>query len=218
MSPANPLSDAAFHDPTNTSPRPTPQIPTRAGLFSIYSNAHIAAPPALVYATLLDVQNWHLWSTFIYDVTITSHPHPHIKHSDLKMVEGTNMVFNVQMSEGVKTTSKETCSHVEPLKLRRDHGDKAVTRVRWNLHNAAISTPRFLIKAERVNEIQEAEDGGTEYRTWQTFGGWGAGVVRRKYGGVLGERFGDWTRELKVYCEGVHLNGGGEAGVGAAPS
>ena len=119
------------------------------------------------------------------------------------------MTFHVQMNPTVKTTSKESCTHIEPLKSRAKYGEKAITRIRWNLHNAAISTPGFILKSERVNEIEEAVDGGTEYRTWSTFGGWVARFVRSKYAEDLGERFEDWCRELKEYCEEKHRSGEG---------
>lgn len=81
-------------------------------------------------------------------------------------------------------------------------GKAPVTRIRWNLHNASIMTPGWVIRAERVNEIEELEgDEGTEYRTWEAFGGLAARKVKSKYESVLQERFSDWCRDLKKYVE-----------------
>merc|ERR1712230_354334 len=165
---------------------------------------------------------------------ITGHPHPH--KGRLKMMEGTNMTFHVQMTPDEQTTSKETCSHCEPLKMRTKHGSMPLadslphepslpdnlttsakgteflgkaplTRIRWNLHNASIMTPGWVIKAERVNEIEEAEDGTTLYRTWEAFGGLAANHVKKKYGEVLQARFQDWCRDLKKYAESKQEGG-----------
>ncbi|KAK4541089.1 hypothetical protein LTR36_008314 [Oleoguttula mirabilis] len=214
MAPPPPLQGEAFHDPSNTGPRPTPQIPT-GGTFSVYAATHIHAPPAAVYDALLDIQKWKEWNTFVFDVTITAHPHAH--HTGLRMMEGTNMLFHVAMTPDDRaTTSKEACSHVEPLKPKAVHGPKAVTRIRWNLHNAAVMAPGFVIKAERVNEIEEAEGGGTLYRTWETFGGLAAKTVKKKHEQNLKDRFADWCADLKKYVEGKQA--GGQSGVGGEAS
>ena len=176
MSP-KPLSGDAFHDPSNTGPRTTQQI-RDGGTFSVYASIAINAPTQVVYDAILDVQKWHEWNTFVPKVDITGHPHPH--KGRLKMMEGTNMTFHVQMTPNEQTTSKETCSHCEPLKMRTKHGSMPLadslphepslpdnlttsakgteylgkaplTRIRWNLHNASIMTPGWVIKAERVS-------------------------------------------------------------------
>ncbi|RMY78690.1 hypothetical protein D0863_00488 [Hortaea werneckii] len=232
MSP-KPLSGDAFHDPSNTGPRTTQQI-RDGGTFSVYASIAINAPTQVVYDAILDVQKWHEWNTFVPKVDITGHPHPH--KGRLKMMEGTNMTFHVQMTPDEQTTSKETCSHCEPLKLRTKHGSMPLanslphepslpdnltssakgteflgkaplTRIRWNLHNASIMTPGWVIKAERVSEIEEAEDGTTLYRTWEAFGGLAASHVKKKYGEVLQARFQDWCRDLKKYAEGKREGG-----------
>lgn len=198
MAPPAVLQGEAFHDPSNTGPRATIQIPN-GGTFSVFAETKINAPPAAVYDAILDIQNWKQWNTFVYDVTITAHPHAH--HAGLRMMEGTNMIFHVAMTPDEKTTSKEACSHVSPLKSKAEHGPKAVTRIRWNLHNAAVMAPAFVIKAERVNEIEEAGDGGTLYRTWETFGGLAAKTVKKKHEQNLKDRMRDWCADLKKYVE-----------------
>ena len=40
-----------------------------------------------------------------------------------------------------------------------------------------------------------------EYRTWETFAGPLAWLVRYMHGELLGERFVDWARDLKQFAE-----------------
>ena len=61
--------------------------------------------------------------------------------------------------------------------------------------------PSFLMHAERVNEIEQLADGTCTYRTWETFAGPVARVVRWKYESVLQARFEDWVRDLKAFVE-----------------
>ena len=58
-----------------------------------------------------------------------------------------------------------------------------------------------------MNEIEEAEDGTTLYRTWEAFGGLAASHVKKKYGEVLQARFQDWCRDLKKYAESKQEGG-----------
>ncbi|KAH9809325.1 hypothetical protein Tdes44962_MAKER06186 [Teratosphaeria destructans] len=190
-------NDAGFHDPDNTGPRECPMM-RDGGVFSIYSSCTIRAPPKAVYDAILDVQKWKEWNTFVTDVTITSHPHSHKK--DLKMTDGTYMTFHSQMTPKERADSKEVCSHIGRLKTKEDHPPR-VTRIRWDFHNAGYLAPAFVIKAQRVNEIEEAEDGTTLYRTWETFGGWAAKTIKKKYEEALKDNFARWSRDLKGYVE-----------------
>ena len=57
------------------------------------------------------------------------------------------------------------------------------------------------LRTERVSEIVELEEGRCEYRTWECQGGVLARVVKWKFEGVLGERFGGWCEGLRGECE-----------------
>lgn len=61
----------------------------------------------------------------------------------------------------------------------------------------------WLLYAERVQEMFESADGkSTEYKTWGTFGGPMASVLR--WTGVTDQivaRFEDWANDLKEYAE-----------------
>lgn len=127
------------------------------------------------------------------------------------MTSGTCMIFHSELVKDpqYKTTSREVCTSAQPLKLAKDgHNSPCITRIRWSLDNAAISTPGFLLKAERTNEIEEASDGTTIYRTWQTFSGPVARIIRHKFEAPLRERLADWCSDLKKWCEQIEAETG----------
>jgi hypothetical protein len=55
--------------------------------------------------------------------------------------------------------------------------------------------------SERVLELTETEEGGTEFRCWETFGGIVSLMLKATVGGLLCERFGDLARDLKGVFE-----------------
>ena len=78
------------------------------------------------------------------------------------------------------------------------------------LDNAAITTPGFMLRCERINEIEEAGDGTTIYRTWEVFSGPVAKFFRKKFEMPWRDRMQDWCRDLKKWCEEQYA--GGESG------
>ncbi|KAF2483376.1 hypothetical protein BDY17DRAFT_146258 [Neohortaea acidophila] len=208
------LKGADFHNSELTGPRPTHNIPS-GGLFSAYSAVAIAAPPQVVYDALLDVGDWKQWNTFVYNVKITKNPNPHGtgQRSHTRMTGGTCMIFyrNISYDPPKQAESRQVVTLVEKLKLAKDgHNAPCVTRIRWQLDNAAISTPGFLLKCERINEIEEAADGTTIYRTWEVFAGPLARTVRTNFEQNWRYRLQDWTRDLKQWCEKKYTQGGAE--------
>ena len=212
------LTGEDFHNPDLTGPRATHHIPN-GGLFSAYASTTIKASPQVVYDALLDVGDWKEWNTFVSNVKITKNPNPHSRKdgSHKRMTGGTCMVFELNLwpdEPERKAEFREVVTHVEKLKLAKGgHSSPCITRIRWSLDNAAITTPGMLFKAERVNEIEEAHDGTTIYRNWQVFGGLGAKFVRKKYEAPLKTRLQDWCRDLKKWCE---ENGGRHQSASAA--
>ncbi|WPH03914.1 Hypothetical protein R9X50_00679700 [Acrodontium crateriforme] len=192
------LQGEEFHDATSTKPRASHSIPS-GGTFSIYGSTKIDAPPQAVYDAILDCASWKHWNTFVPEVRITKHPKSHEK--ELKITEGTCMVFYVKMTNDFQTTTKTACTHVERLKSRANRTTPPVTRIRWNFDNANAYVPGFILKSERTHEIEETADGKTLYRTWETFGGLVAGHVKSKYGQTLQDRFQDWCKDLAKYVE-----------------
>lgn len=198
MSHKGPLKGEAFHDASLFGPRESHNF-RDGGAFSVYASVRIDAPPQAVYDAILAIDHWNEWNTFVPAVKVTKHPHSHTKH--LTMMPGTFMTFTVQMTPSEQTTSKEVCTHVGQLKLRKEHPEHPVTHIRWSMDNANSFIPGFVVKAERTNEIEEAEDGTTLYRTWETFGGWASGKIRKKYGAAMRDRFAESSNELKAYVE-----------------
>jgi hypothetical protein len=198
------LTGDAFHDPDNMGFRPTHSIP-KGGAFSVYANAEINAHPQAVKDAVLDIQKYKEWNTTVVDVTITSHPHSHNKH--LKMMEGTNMVFHIQLTPEEVIERKEACSHIGRLRTLEDHDPPALTHIRWDLHNAVLSLPGFVFKAQTVVELEDLGHGKTMYRMWQTFAGMGASKFQKKYEPYLKNGFNAWVQDLKRYVEGQHAAG-----------
>jgi hypothetical protein len=205
MGKPEPLKGDAFHDPSATGPRASHHIPN-GGVFSVYQSVKINAPPKAVYDTLLDIRNYKEWNTFVPEITITSHPHSH--HKDLKMEQGTNMIFHYKLTGCTDPTKenidrKEVCSHIDRLKTPENHpGTPRITRIRWDMHNAGYLSPAFLLKSQCSHELEELEDGMTMYRMWKTWGGLQAGKIKKKYEQALKEGFEHWCRDLKNYVEG----------------
>ena len=111
-------------------------------------------------------------------------------HSDNaeKLGIGTDMRFKVYMKPGGSATS----SLLQVTVLDSEAG-----KICWKFTGA----PSWLLRAERVHDITHNEDGTCEYRTWETFAGPMAYIIRLIYGNVLQERFNDWGNDLKRYVE-----------------
>ncbi|KAK3057693.1 hypothetical protein LTR09_001877 [Extremus antarcticus] len=200
-----PLIGADFSNPKLTGPRASKNIPG-GGLFSSYGETRINAPPQVVYDALLNVGDYPKWNTFVYDVKITknSDPHSHRAGGHKRITGGSCMIFyrNITHKPAYKTEARQVVTLVEKLKLSKEgHQMPCVTRIRWQLDNAAITTPGWMMRNEQINEIEEASDGTTIYRTWCVFGGPVAKFVRKKLEMPWRDRTQDWCRDLKEWCE-----------------
>ena len=203
-----PLTGEDFHNPELTGPRPSKNIPN-GGLFSSYASTKINTPPEIVYDAILHVGEWKEWNTFIYDVKITKNPNPH-ENAHGRMTGGTCMVFyrNITHDPPEKAEARQVVTLVEKLKLSKDgHSSPCITRIRWQLDNAAISTPGFMLKCERTTEIEESHDGMTIYRTWEVFSGPVARTVRKKFEKPWRDRMQDSCQDLKKWCEEKYARG-----------
>jgi len=187
-----PIDDAG----TTLHARATPTIPT-GGLFSPYAIVHINATPQAVYDAILDASSWKQWNSFVPSVTVK--PPPGSTDSS-KLSLNASLTFKVNMTYGTSTVSKELVNLLDSRPANESRMG-SITRICWILDNRSIVTPRFLMQAERVNEIEDRGDGTCIYRTWETFGGLMARIVKWKYEAVLRDRFKDWVRDLKNYVE-----------------
>ncbi|EME82273.1 uncharacterized protein MYCFIDRAFT_215631 [Pseudocercospora fijiensis CIRAD86] len=183
MAPGAAYTDHQFRSNAHTGPRATPTIP-KGGVFSVYAEIGIPTPPQYPYEALLDIRTWREWNSFNPDVIVTKHSNPHSR--DIRMEQGCFMTVSYQITSDVRKETKSVCRHLEPLK-HKDDGKEShsmggnVTRIRWTSDNANLLTPAFVLKTERVNEIEETSDGHCKYRTWLTFDGFSAKTMKKKY-------------------------------------
>ncbi|KAM3417355.1 hypothetical protein BST61_g5605 [Cercospora zeina] len=226
------FQDHHFRSNANTGPRPTPTIPS-GGTFSVYAEATIPTPPQYAYEALLDLHSWREWNTFNPDVLITKHPSPHSRA--LRLEQGTHMTVTMDLGSangGEKFQSKEVCLLLEPLKWKDDGRESHkmggnVTRIRWVSDNANYLIPRFVMKTERVTEIEEsssfsssspsslsptsASGAGWEkkkkqtciIRTWITFSGFAAKNWKKKHEKEMQRCIAQFVEDLKGRCEGM---------------
>jgi hypothetical protein len=214
MAPGEAYTDHQFRSNTYTGPRPTPTIPD-GGRFSVYAETVINTPPHYPYDAIVDLHSWPEWNTFNPDALVTKHPSPHSR--TLRLEQGTFMTVTTQLTPTERQQNKEVCMHLEPLKTR-DDGKQShkVTRIRWVSDNANYLVPRFVGKSERVNEIEEIENGKTRYRTWITFGGIAAKNIQKKYEKALQCRVTEFCHDLKERSEKLHAQDqkdGGRSGI-----
>ena len=201
------LQGEDFHNASLTGPRASHAIPD-GGTFSAYASAEMNASPEIVYNAILDVGTYREWNSFVDDVTITKTTNPHGQghgtDNSKRLAGGTCMIFHSRVVKDpeYRSKSREVVTLVEDLKLAKDgHSTPCITRIRWRLDNAAISTPGFLLKAERTNEIEETADKTTIYRTWETFSGPVSRIIKYKFEAALKDRMTDWCNDLKAWCE-----------------
>lgn len=166
------------------------------GKFSILGSARINASAETIYNTIVDTSTWPKWSTFVPKVDITSQPSGIDPDSKL-LFEGTCMKLRVNMTSTSKSSATE---RVTPLSPRPIVADPPGTKyeVGWRAEMA----PSWVLAAHRINEIVTTDDPFTcEYRSYETMAGFAASIVKLVHGQHLTDRFNDWTRDLKEYCE-----------------
>lgn len=178
--------------------RPTPTIPD-GGLFSAFGEVKVNASPKIVYDAIVDTTQWPKWGTFVPQVDISSQPPEHKDSTNLTI--GAVITLHVHMTSSFKTLSKEKVNILEgPPDESAPAG--TVYRIDW-INESNPLVPRFMLAAERVNEIEVVGDGTCLYRTWETFSGPYARMVKWSLEGTLSDRFADWVKDLKKYCEDV---------------
>lgn len=203
---SSPITKEQFPDTTETVKSSiVPPIPTRTygnqGLFSIQTSVIINASVDAVFNATTNVSNFPEWNTFVpkVDILSTNRESPSYEIGRLKI--GTEMIFHVCM-KGKDTPTQKSAELVTVMEGLSDrHGRRG--------HRAAWRSKQMGLKAERVTEVIEIRAGNlsvpksakTEYRTWQTFGGPLAYILKLMIKDDLMNRFADWARDLKNYCE-----------------
>lgn len=179
--------------------RPAITMP-EGGFFSVYAEAKVAAPPSAVYKTLVDTSTYGKWNTFVSAVAINKHPGPESESHDTLLKKDMIMTFTVHMSPTSATQSKELVLQVDDCPSSPPTPGK-ITTIRWIMANKENYTPKFFLAAERVNEIEDLGDGTCIYRSWETFGGVAARIVKWKFGQGLQKNFEHWVGGLQQYVE-----------------
>ncbi|KAG9908408.1 hypothetical protein KCU94_g3271, partial [Aureobasidium melanogenum] len=182
----------------SSDPRPAVTLP-HGGFFSAFAEDKIAAPPSAVYKALLDTSKYGQWNDFVTHVTINKRPESESESQDTQLKKDMVMTFTVHMTPTMTTSSKELVTQVDDCPT--DSAPGHVTRIRWIMANKETFTPKFIIAAERVNEIEDLGDGTCIYRSWETFGGLAARIVKWKFGHSLQKNFEDWVAGLQRYVE-----------------
>ncbi|KAK6004973.1 hypothetical protein QM012_007752 [Aureobasidium pullulans] len=179
-------------------PRPALTLPG-GGYFSAFAEARIAAPPSAVYKTLLDTSSYGRWNNFVTAVKIKKRPESESEPHDVYLKKDMIMTFTVHMTPSLNTSSKELVTQVDDYPS--DSAPGHITCIRWIMANKESFTPKFILAAERVNEIEDLGDGTCIYRSWETFGGLAARIVKWKFGESLQGNFKDWVSGLQQYVE-----------------
>ncbi|KAI9666061.1 MAG: hypothetical protein M1821_003996 [Bathelium mastoideum] len=209
-----------------TTPPSTHSLPSDC-LFSPYAATTINAPAFHVAKCILDSARYPEWNTFIPEVTITYDPPPAPSDTSRPkgwLQAGTKMTFLSKpkgAGGGSSFNSKEEVTVVEIPPSSSSSSSEApdhVYSIRWG----ARGFPSFMMRAERFQELrmlpptaaaansaggEEGEEGAEDgvercdYRTWETFAGPLARVVRMQFGKLLDERFVDLARDLKGFAE-----------------
>ncbi|THW18204.1 hypothetical protein D6D23_07780 [Aureobasidium pullulans] len=181
-----------------STPRPTPTIPS-GGFFSAYAEATVTAPPSTVYNALIDTSIWGDWNSFVPSVTIVKRSDDEADSIDPGIKKDMVLSFEVNMTPSMTTNSKEIVTHVDECPSGLQPG--RITRINWIMDNKGSFTPKFILVAERVNEIEDLGDGTCIYRSWETFSGLAARIVKWKFGQALQKNFENWVTGIKQYVQ-----------------
>ncbi|TDZ29484.1 hypothetical protein C8035_v005476 [Colletotrichum spinosum] len=218
--------------PTIVSPiLATPTQGDTGAAFTVAYATPIAAPPLTVLAAFISPATYAAWNPVFPKVTVTRpapQPVPPLlaessvakfKPGEL-LLEGSHVVFEVHLTlDPAKTTSNTACiitvledfTKATAVSGGEGHRGRKGYRVAWK--TTGWTPPPFLLKAERVHEFLESEDGtGTEYRCYETFFGPLAPVVRYTMLGQLEAAFTAWMEGLKCFVE----TGGSISGIADA--
>ena len=165
---------------------PTPLLPN-GGVFTGSSSIVIMAPASRVFAAIVDTANYDKWNTFVPSVEILKQPSDHTDNAE-KLRVGTEMRFTAYMKPG--GSGRSTLIQVTEF-------DSEACKICWKFNGGSS----WLLRSERVQEMTDKEDGTCEYRTWDTFAGPIAYIIRFIYVNDLRDRFNDWGSGLKRYVE-----------------
>lgn len=177
-------------------PLPVPSYPT-GGLFTIIASITIHASPSEILDAILDLESYHKWNTFVPRATVVStSSSSSTNEPDTRAQVGTTLTLHAYI-KGPGTACRETPVLVTIIDELGD--GRNGYRVVWK----AVGFNAWVLRSERVQEMVDLGSGNTQYKTWETFGGPLAYVIRALHKENLISRFLDWTNDLKGYVEGL---------------
>lgn len=141
---------------------------------AISATADIAAPRARVWEVLRDVARYPEWNPFTVSVQTT-------------FAIGDPVVMQVALRP------PRTIRQVERISSYVE-GE----RFSWGV----VMGPRWFLRADRLQLLEELPDGGTRYTTTDVFDGAGVGLMTALVGRYVARGFDDVARALKARCEG----------------
>ena len=177
------------------------------GSFTVSCSTRIAAPPDTCLAVLLKTGDYPSWNPLIPKVTMDAPPaHPETDEAKLPpphlrgeayVAKGTIMTFEVHVDLNPDKVTNRTgieCTRLEPF---------AGERRGWHLAWKPTSLPEWFSRSERIQEIVDDGQGGTEYTCWETFYGPFAPVIKFVVGQKLCKGFEGWAEGMKRTAEGM---------------
>jgi hypothetical protein len=134
----------------------------------------INAPIELVWSILIDLKAYGEWNPFV----------PHMESS---LIVGDPIIIHVQMNARKKLVEKEQVSQIIPYR-----------RLAWR----AIY-PKFLIKDERIQDLEPLENGTCSYHTHEVFEGLAIPLVMLLYKQDIQRGFDAVAQALKRRAEAL---------------
>lgn len=134
----------------------------------------INAPIELVWSVLIDLKKYGEWNPFV----------PHMESS---LIVGDPIIIHVQMNARKKMVEKEQVSQVIPYR-----------RLAWR-----ATYPQFLIKDERIQELETLENGTCSYYTYESFEGLAIPLVMLLYKNDIQRGFNAVAEALKRRAEAM---------------
>ena len=215
-----------IQEPTMTHPWPPPQgstsglstptVPRKDVILPLASSTRISAPASTVFANILDTSTYLQWSSFVPKVSIHSQPSSVDRASKI-LHKDTLFTFHVILDQKKPDKESPTKLRITDISTPDEQSDYVprdvledpqsgyesnlgkVYRVAWKGEGGYQARG---LRTERFHEVIVLGENECEVRTWELMGGLIARTVKWMYGKTLQERFGDWCRELKWFCEG----------------
>jgi hypothetical protein len=194
-------------------------VPRNDAILQLCHTTTVHAPASLVFETVLRVENYPQWNTWVPSARIQTQPDNPDDLSHMRI--GSTMIFDVVMDANKPNSINYTPLRVTDicmpsaqtsylgLELLQDPTFTAdlskVYRVSWTGHGGMYSSG--LMKLERFHEIIVLSDDECEVRTWEVMSGLLTRVVKLMYEETLKKKLRLWCADLKQQSEKLHAAG-----------